>query len=117
MSARHPEVPGKLPANAAAHAPFSFLHKEFEFDSMAQFVALTMDITQGVQTCLEMVHTSSLARSMNLDSDAGDEDVPLLSVVDTERLLRFATASAGMLASKANDTIDWLNKYKVKGGK
>lgn len=98
---------------SALHAPFSFLHSSLKFDYSAQFVALTMDVAQGLELCLELVGSSTLTRSMNGDADADDQDRPLLDCSDTERLTRFATASAGLLARHAESHIEWLNKYRA----
>jgi hypothetical protein len=94
----------------ALHRPFSWLHSSFRHDRQAEFVAKTFDICLGIGLCIELVHSSDLVRLHNLDADPGDEDSPILTVSDTERLLQFAQASAELLASKAEQHIEWLNE-------
>lgn len=114
MSARLPAPPAKLPAPASAHKPYSFLRDELRHDGAAQFVALTMDIARGLQVCIDMTTASNLTREMNEDCDAGNEEVPTLDTVDTDYLTRFAAATAGLLADRAYERIEWLNKHGVK---
>jgi hypothetical protein len=82
------------------HKPFSWLVGDAKDDQGARFAALTMDICQGVGTCLELVHTSSL------DSDDG----PTLGQHDTDRLLRMAVASMRLLSDSAESSIEHMNK-------
>lgn len=109
---RRPAVLAKLPPTAAAHQPFSFLHSSLQHDPGAQFVAVAMYIAQGVKLCLEMANSSTLARVMNLDADAGEEDLPLLDVTDTDRIMRLAAAAAHLLATHAEKHIEWLNEHR-----
>ena len=115
MSARANSQPAALPISAAVHDPFSFLHPRLKHNRMAQFAASVLDITQGVSVCLELVHSSSLTRMMNDDSGPEDTQVPILDTVDTDRLLRLATASANLMASHAEKHIEWLNEHLEKG--
>ncbi len=86
------------------HKPFSWLVDGAKDDPHARFAAMTMDICQGVGTCLELVHTSSL------DSDDG----PTLGQHDTDRLLRMAVASMKLLSDSAESTIEYMNKRAAK---
>lgn len=113
MNARHTSAPAKLPPTAAAHKPFLFLHDSLKYDQAAQFVAVTMDIAQGIKLCLELASNSTLTRAMNLDADAGEEDLPLLDATDTDRIMRLAAAAAHLLASHAEKHIEWLNEHKA----
>ena len=94
---------------SSMHEPFSWLAPELENNLAAQFMARATDVCHGIHTCLELVNSSSLARS-SLENGAGD-DVPLLDPIDTERLLRFAMASAKLLAEDSEKRIQWMNKY------
>ena len=97
------------PEQSSVHKPFSWLAPHLGNDLAAQFMARTTDICHGIHTCLELVNSSSLARS-SLEATAGD-DVPLLDSIDTERLLRFAMASAMLLAEYSEKRIQCMNKY------
>jgi len=114
MSARPNSHAAASPINAAAHEPFSFLHPRLKHNRMAQFAASVLDITQGISVCLELVHSSSLARMMNDDSGPEDTQLPILDTVDTDRLLRLATASANLMASHAEKHIEWMNEHVEK---
>lgn len=91
------------PTPTVLHEPHSWLAHHLTHDSAAQFVASTMDECHGIDACLELVNSSSLARS-SLADGAGD-DVPLLDPIETEWLLRFAMASAKLLAEAASKRI------------
>ena len=110
MNARANQQAGALPLNVAAHQPFSFLADRLKHNPHAKFAASVLDVMHGITVCLEIVHSSDLARSMNRD-DPDDQQVPLIDTVDTERLLRLATVSAALMADRAENQIEWMNKY------
>ena len=82
----------------AIHQPFTWLHPQIKHDQHAQFIALTMDVCNGIQTCLGLVQATEISR------DSGTP--PLLKIGDTSALLRLAIVSAQMLGEKANDRIE-----------
>ncbi len=82
------------------HKPFSWLADGVKNDRRAQFAAMTLDICQGVETCLELVHTSSLERH---------QESPMMGAGDTDRLLRMAMASIRLLGESAEADIEFLN--------
>jgi len=92
----------------ASHQPFSWLEEELRIDAAMQFLAHTLDATQGIQTCLGLIHASNLARE---EGDAACP--PTLNVADTECLTRLAMAAAGMLAEQAERRIEVLNQRYV----
>lgn len=112
-AAAHTTVAAEAPLHpaspAAIHEPFSFLDRDLKHDQGAQFVADVMDIAQGIGLCLELVNSSTLDRTMNADIDPQHTVRPILGECDTERLLRFATTSARMLAIAAETRIALLN--------
>lgn len=91
----------------AVHQPFSLLPLKYRTDGPAQFYALTMDVCQGIQTCIDLTHFSTMDR----DGDASDT-MPMLNIVDTDRLFRLALTSSQMLAELAAARIDRLNRWK-----
>ena len=117
MNTTQPPIQEKLPQSAAVHKPISFLRDELNFDAAAQFAELTMDIAQGIQICIEMASASNLAREMNNDAIAGDEQLPIVDPASTECLMRFAAAAAGMLAARASQKIEWMNQSVAKEAK
>jgi hypothetical protein len=114
MNARANLDQTQRPVNAAAHDPFSFLHPRLKHNHMAQFAESVLDITQGIAVCLEMVHSSSLARDMNEHSEPDEQQQPLVDIVDTDRLLRFTSTAAALMADRAEKQIEWMNEYLDK---
>ncbi|SFI17022.1 hypothetical protein SAMN04515618_11270 [Collimonas sp. OK307] len=98
-------------AARSEHQSFSLLADELRFDASAQFMALTLDLSQGIKTCLSLIHASHLAREE--DDDAYP---PMLNVADTEGLTRMAMAAAGVLSERAGSHIDILNASHMKAG-
>ena len=93
------------PSIKAGHQPFSWLTEELRVDAAMQFLAHTLDMAQGMQTCLGLIHASNQAR------EEGDPArPPTLNATDTECLTRLAMAAAGMLAEQAGRRIDVLNQ-------
>ena len=108
---------GYQPAPKAAHEPHSWLNGDAKYDPAARLAALTMDVCDGIETCLGLVHSSDIQRQMNTDADAGQEVPPTLNTNDTERLLRLAMVTVRMLASASEKTIDRANKHAAGEGK
>ena len=95
-------TPAYEPAPEPLHQPFSYLEEGLRIDAGAQFCELTMNICFGLQTCLELIHSN------------GVEPAPLLSHSNSDRLLQLAIASTGLLASAAEDRIDFMNRRASK---
>ena len=83
------------------HQAFSWLPLHHRNEPTAEFYAMTKDVSEGIQTCIELIHFSMM------DRDSGDT-TPLLNIGDTERLLRLAGTSSQMLAEAAAMRIDRL---------
>lgn len=95
-------------APAALHQPFDWIPADLRHRGGADFLSLALDVSQGIETCLALVHTSNLERMHNADADPGREGAPLLDCQDTERLLLLAKVSARLLAAEAAQRIDRL---------
>jgi hypothetical protein len=95
-------VPVEVPP---IHQPFSWVG-HIPNDHNANFAALTLNVCQGVQTCLELIHSTDLA----ISSGAGDENPPILGVEDKERLLLLSTATMRMLGRQAEEHIAHLGE-------
>lgn len=91
----------------AAHAPFNWLEPEAAAIARADFITLTLDISRGMNTCLELVNASNLERAAG-DPEHGDS-LPTLNVGDTESLMRLSIASSRMLADAAEREIVAVN--------
>ncbi|AMP16681.1 hypothetical protein [Collimonas pratensis] len=94
----------------AAHQSFSWLTEDLRMHAPAQFMAITLDISLGIQTCLSLIHASDLAREQRDDAFP-----PPLNVADTESLTRMAMAAARMLSERAQCHIDVLNDMHARG--
>ncbi|QRX83273.1 hypothetical protein [Glaciimonas sp. PAMC28666] len=97
------------PRPAATHKSFSWIHPQVKYDEHADFCALTMDVCQGIQTCIDVAHMSH----MNRDNGTA----PALNLMDTERLLRLALVSSQMLGEIAAERIEAFNDVAGKEGK
>jgi len=97
---------------APIHQALSWVEKGVADVDGAEFAALTMDVCRGVQTCLQLMHVTDIS----VGSGAGDEDPPILGVVDKERLLLLAQAAVHMLGDRANMRVDDMNKQLAKAG-
>ena len=92
------------------HQAFSWVEKGVADVDGAEFAALTMDVCNGIQTCLQLMHVTDIS----ISSGAGDEDPPILGTVDKERLLLLAQAAVHMLGDRAADRVKELNDQPVK---
>ena len=88
------------------HQAFTWLPSTHKNDATAQFFEMTKDVCQGVETCIDLVHFSTMDR----DSDT----TPVLNIADTERLLRLALTSSKMLGQMAACNIDLLGVTSSK---
>lgn len=93
-------------AAAPLHRPFSWLHADTR-NHGAGFIESVADMCAGLQTCLQLVHSTDLA--LHARSMDDDEAMPVLGTVDRERLLRLAIAVTGVLADGAHHEIEWIN--------
>lgn len=104
-----PSVSSPAAQSTPLHTPFSWLHKHVRNDFQGQFLAQTMDVCRGIETCLNLVMEAQLHAANNAGAEPDPDDRPLLSIGDTERLLRLALVSSKMLADEADSRIDRLN--------
>ena len=102
-----------LDDSSAVHKPFSWLRDEVKDHPMANFVALTMDVCRGIETCLQIVHASDLERSSNAEVDPEDAELPVLNVFDTTNLLRLSIASAALLHEVAAKKLGSINAHAL----
>jgi hypothetical protein len=101
----------------AVHQPFTWTTSpELEKDGRAAFLALTMDVSRGIETCLQLVNSSNLERHGNTMADPGEEIPPILNRIDTENLLRLAIASARMLATESEHKLRYMDDTAGRKG-
>jgi hypothetical protein len=105
------DIQPKAALPASLHQPFSVLSDKARQITMAEFVAITLDLALGMQTCLEIVHAANFQRIYNEESEAGEEVAPAISEYGAEVLLRFSIAAAKLLHESADGSITWMNNY------
>jgi hypothetical protein len=99
-------------AAGPTHRPFSRLDPGAT-SCGAVFIESVADMCAGLQTCLQLVHSTDLALQARSMDD--DEPAPLLGAVDRERLLRLAIAVTGTLVNGAHQEIEQINAQAPKG--
>jgi len=100
-----PQTPGPM---RATHQPFSWFI-DAPYNSQDEFIALTKNVCDGLQICLEMVHSTTL--------DSDEEAQSLLTDNDVDRLMRFAIAAAGMMSNEADRRIERINDRRRRENK
>ena len=94
----------------STHKSFSYLADGIESTGLNEFVELTIDISAGIQTCLDLVSSSNIARECG--------EMPLIGLSDSSNLLRLSMAASKLLRDDALRAAEWLSEHKsVKGGK
>jgi hypothetical protein len=94
---------------SSVHQPFSWLADDARRYPLAEFVALTLDVSNGIESCLELVESSFLDQ---IDLDPEGTELPTISPYDAGKLLRLAIAAARLLRDHAERKIDWINKCR-----
>jgi hypothetical protein len=93
-------------AAGPTHRPFSRLDPGAT-SCGAVFIESVADMCAGLQTCLQLVHSTDLALQARSMDD--DEPAPLLGAVDRERLLRLAIAvTEGRSTEGGREMMLWL---------
>jgi len=110
-STRTPEQIPKPNRAHAVHQPFSWIDEAARDYPMADFVALTVDVCNGIHTCLEIVNSSSHERTSTADAAPGEEALPAVTVFDAENLLRLSIATTRLLRASAEQHINWINEH------
>ena len=99
----------KFKPKLAVHQPFTWLADDVTDYPMADFLALTMDICDGVHSCLQIVHLSDLIRSENDDRAPEDAELPAVNAYDSAKLMRLSIGTIRLLRDYAARQIDWIN--------
>lgn len=100
--------PSLLNRYDSTHASFSYLSPGVESTGLNEFVELTLDISAGIATCLDLISSSDIARDC--------DETPTLGPSESANLLRLALAANKLLREEALRSIDFLNEHKrIKG--
>jgi len=90
----------------AFHQPFSWVHVPAP-GLDAHFAALTLNVCRGVETCLQLMHSTDLAMHAR---EWEEDETPVLSRVDKEKLMLLATAAMQMLGDRAERRVNDANE-------
>jgi hypothetical protein len=93
---------------AATHKSHSYLDENVESSGLNEFIDLTIDLSAGIATCLDLVSSSEIARECG--------DVPAIRPIDSANLVRFAMAASQLLRDEALRSAEYLNEYKQRKG-
>lgn len=94
----------------SSHKSFSFLADGINTTGLNELVGLTVDLSAGIATCLDLASSSDIARDC--------DETPTLSPSDSANLVRLALAASKLLRNEALRNIDFLNdRQAAKGGK
>lgn len=94
----------------AMHQDFRWIDSDAQATTHAQFLERTLDITAGINTCLELVYASNMERLGNHDVAAAERVLPVLGVGDTDRLMRLTIAASALLREEARRNVECLNE-------
>jgi hypothetical protein len=95
-------------SSAPAHKRFSYLADGVKPSGLNEFLEVTLDITAGIETCLNLVSSNDIARDC--------VDTPLLEASDSANLLRLAMAASRLLRDEALEKIGQLNESAERQG-
>jgi hypothetical protein len=95
-------------SSAPAHKSFSYLADGVKPSGLNAFLEVTLDITAGIETCLNLISSNDIAR------DCGD--TPLISAFQSANLLRFAMAASRLLRDEALEKVGHLNESAQRQG-
>ena len=100
-----PALPGPKDV-PALHQPFSWVHVPAP-GLDAHFAALTLNVCRGVETCLQLMHSTDLAMHAR---EWEEDETPVLSRIDKEKLMLLATAAMQMLGDRAERRVHDANE-------
>ena len=95
----------------AFHQPFSWIDDAARDYPSADFISLTIDVCNGVHTCLEIIEASDPECRCPSDPDADEAELPVVSAHHTGILRRFCIAATRLLREHADQKINWINEY------
>lgn len=84
------------------HKPHRYLADSIKPTGLNDFLETAIDVTAGIETCLDLISSSDIAR--------GSEGTPLLGASDSGNLLRLAMVASRLLRNEALQHVEWLNE-------
>ena len=90
---------------------FHWIHGPGRTEKFADFIALTRDISAGINSCMQIIYTRELVNESNLDADPEQERAPSIGAVDSANLFRLSLAAASLLRDVSEQHIARLNQF------
>ena len=94
---------------APTHQRFRWVDGPAQDSSYGVFLEMTYDLAAGINTCLEIIHSSDLQREANQAADEDEVAAPAVGAFDAEKLLRLSIASSALLTREAMRRIEVEN--------
>jgi hypothetical protein len=107
-STNTPSQSPEIKTRDAVHEPFSWFSEEAKDYPLANFVGLTRDVCNGIETCLEIINSAALDREAAED---GNDVIPAINTFEADNLLRLAMAASRLMAYEAEGAIKWINEF------
>ena len=85
----------------------SWLSDDAKGHPVAEFVAFTLDVSNGLESCLEIIESSHLDR---VDLDPEGTELPAIDVYDAGKMLRLAIVTARQLRQHATEILEWIDE-------
>ena len=92
------------------HQDFHWIEGIQQGSLYGKLLETTLDISCGINACLQLIYTSQLEREANDDADVNDKAAPAIGVVLADQLMRLSIASAGLLRDEARRQVELLNE-------
>ena len=93
------------------HQPFSWIDDAARTYPAAEFFALTVDVCNGIYTCLEIIEASDPECRCDADPDADETELPVVSPYHAGILRRFSIAAIRLLREHADQQVTWINEH------
>ena len=95
------------------HQPFSWIDDAARTYPAAEFFALTVDVCNGICTCLEIIEASDPECRCDAEPDDDEAELPMVSAYHAGILRRLSIVSARLLREHAELRIAWINEHAV----
>jgi hypothetical protein len=92
----------------SVHKSHRYLADSIKPTGLNDFLETAIDITAGIETCLDLISSRDIAR------DCGE--TPLIGALESMNLLRFAMMSSRLLRNEALQHVEWLNEHAQNKG-
>jgi hypothetical protein len=92
----------------SAHEDFHWIEGSSQGSQYGTFLETTLDISNGIHTCLQLFYTSAIEREANADTEPANWRKPAISIVEADHLIRLSIAATNLLRQDARQRIDWL---------